>query len=138
MSRIVDVLYPMPVRVHTARSIVRWWESRRLIYNGFVGIAGLITLTAISLLSHLPGGPPPLTPLDVLPGVVVYGIAANFCYSLGWSIELLARFVWGERAPKLGPFLFREGVFFSVGLTLLPLLIFGFASVVSMFLLLVP
>ena len=35
----------------------------------------------------------------------------------------MARAVWGRRAPDMGPLLFRQGLIFSVGLTLLPMLV---------------
>ena len=41
---------------------------------------------------------------------------------LGWTAELVARAVWGPGGgARHGPLLFREGLIFSVGLTLFPL-----------------
>jgi hypothetical protein len=37
-------------------------------------------------------------------------------------LESLMRIVWKDRAPLAGPLLFRQGVIFSVGVTLLPLI----------------
>jgi hypothetical protein len=37
------------------------------------------------------------------------------------------RLVWKERAPLAGPLLFRQGVIFSVGVTLLPLVVLAIA-----------
>src|ERR671916_397853 len=100
MSRLVDTLYPAPDLRRTPLSLLVWWESRRLAYNRAVGSAGLVTLAGFVLLAV----------------VVIYGILANVCYSAGWLVELLARRVWGREAPYLGPWLFREGLIFSVGL----------------------
>jgi hypothetical protein len=58
---------------------------------------------------------------------LLYAVMANVCYSLGWVVELLARRLWGRSAPDLGPLLFREGLIFSVGLTLMPLGLTGLA-----------
>ena len=55
--------------------------------------------------------------------VVAYGLLANVCYSFGWGIEALAQRVWKDRCPRFGPALFRQGLAFSVGLTLLPILV---------------
>jgi hypothetical protein len=55
--------------------------------------------------------------------VLAYALAANACYTLGWMAEVLARALWGREAPDMGPLLFREGLIFSVGLTLFPLLV---------------
>ena len=119
MSALVEVLYPLPDVRRTPLSTLRWWESRRLVYNQVVGATGLLTLLVASLI-----GPEGGLPLAMMPQVaLVYGVAANVCYSMGWGAELLAQLVWGRQAPRLGPLLFRQGLIFSVGLTLLPVLV---------------
>ena len=124
MSQLVEVLYPLPDIRRTPLSLLRWWESRRLTYNKAVGAAGLVTLTGFSIMALLPPNPMPVSNLPALAvGAAVYGILANGCYSLGWLAELAARRLWGRRAPDVGPLLFRQGLIFSVGLTLLPLLL---------------
>ena len=123
MSQLVEVLYPLPDLRRTPLSTIYWWESRRLLFNKAVGAAGLVTLAGTSVFFLLPPGT--LGEFSLLPMVAisaVYGIAANACYSLGWLAELVARAVWGRRsAPDIGPLLFRQGLIFSVGLTLFPL-----------------
>jgi hypothetical protein len=123
MSNLVNVLYPLPDFRRTPLSTVRWWESRRLTFNKAVGSAGLVTLAGMSFLFALPPYSSPMPLTFMLFGVAVYGIAANVCYTLGWMIELLARAAWGRSAPDMGPLVFRQGVIFSVGLTLMPLLL---------------
>jgi hypothetical protein len=118
MSRLVQVLYPLADGRRTLVSLLRWWESRRLFYNLVVGATGMVTLIGISILSL---GELGLPLLDLAGPVVAYGVAANLCYSLGWGLEMLARIVWGDDAPDIGPLLFRQGLIFSVGLTLIPL-----------------
>lgn len=121
MTSLVDRLYPLPDVRRTPLSLLRWWESRRLFYNRVVGTTGLVTLAGFSLFFALPphSSPPPAEFLLV--GTVAYALMANACYSLGWLAELAARAVWGREAPEIGPVLFRQGLIFSVGLTLLPL-----------------
>ena len=97
-------------------SVLRWWESRRPLFNAAVGAAGVLSLGVISLLEG-----PPQTATMVLGGVVVYGVMANVCYTLGPVADLLLRRWLGDRAPAAGPALFRYGFVFSVGLTLLPI-----------------
>jgi hypothetical protein len=123
MSSLVEVLYPLPDYRRTPLSTVRWWESRRVVFNKAVGSAGLLTLSGVALVAALPPFGSPLILPGLLVGALVYGIAANVCYTLGWMVELLARRAWGRSAPDMGPLLFRQGVIFSVGLTLLPLLL---------------
>ena len=131
MSRLVEVLYPVPDLRHTPLSSLRWWESRRLAFNKAVGASGLVTLSAGILFSVLPPhGSADFNPLAMLMVSAVYGIAANLCYTLGWMTELAARALWGRRAPEIGPLLFRQGLIFSVGLTLLPILVMAFGWVI--------
>jgi hypothetical protein len=114
----MDVLYPLPVVRRGPLRLLRWWESRRLVYNKVVGATGLFTLAGV--LVFAPDRADLFGP-ELVVAVAVYGMLANACFSLGWLTELLARRVWGEDAPEMGPLLFRQGLIFSVGLTLLPL-----------------
>lgn len=123
MSQLVEVLYPLPDIRRTPLSLLRWWETRRLAYNKAVGAAGLVTLAGASLISALPPHTMGLELPGMLIGSVVYAFLANACYSLGWVAELAAQKLWGRRTPDIGPLLFRQGLIFSVGLTLLPLLL---------------
>jgi hypothetical protein len=123
VSRLSHFLFPAPDERRSTGSIVRWWESRRLKYNAVVGLTGLVTATYVQTLALLPpGGPGHL--INVLPGIVAYGVMANLMYSGGWIIELVMKALWGDQAPRAGPAMFRQGVIFSVGLTLLPMAIF--------------
>src|SRR5256885_2293860 len=84
-----------------------------------VGSTGLLSLGLATLIGHLPphpGGFP--APWRV---VLVYGVMANLCYTLGALADLTLRRALGERAPAVGPVLFRYGFVFSLGLTLLPI-----------------
>ena len=117
-----DVLYPAAANRRTTGSIIAWWETRRPTYNLIVGSAGLVTLGALRLISWLPPHAP--MPLDWRP-VVAYGVLANVCYSFGWLLEAGAQRLWGDRVRPLGPPLFRQGVAFSVGLTMLPIVLAG-------------
>ena len=119
MSALTRILFPLPDYRRTPVTLLRWWESRRLTYNVAVGGAGLVTLGCLALFSVLPPGLP--GPVFVWRGVVVYAVLANLGYSLGWAVELGMRALWKERAPDAGPAMFRQGLTFAVGLTLLPI-----------------
>lgn len=97
----------------SAWSVVKWWESRRPLFNGAVGATGLLTMGTIALVDPAP------TPL-YWGGALLYGFLANACYTLGPVVDLGLRRLLGDRAPALGPVLFRYGFAFSLGLTLLP------------------
>ena len=130
---LVEFLYPLPARRRTASAVLLWWEERRLAYNLIVGGVGGMTIVATTLLLALPGagsGPP----FAVILGVAtVYGVLANLCYFLGPLTELALYRLWGDEAPRTGPALFRQGLIFSVGLTLFPVALIGLATVARLF-----
>jgi hypothetical protein len=115
------VLFPPAAYRRTTPALISWWESRRLTYNVVVGGAGVVTLVFMQLIAWLPPGVA-VPPLDWRP-VVVYALLANICYTFGWGLEVVAQRVWKEKCPPFGPALFRQGLAFSVGLTLLPILL---------------
>lgn len=127
MALIGEVLFPLADSRRTTMSLITWWESRRLTYNAVVGGAGLVTLLFTRLISWLPPGVP--MAFDWRP-VVAYGVLANVCFSFGWGLEVVAQRVWKEKCPPFGPALFRQGLAFSVGLTLLPIVLVSVAWVV--------
>lgn len=118
MSALTRFLYPLPA-TRSVGSIIRWWESRRLAYNLAVGSAGVVTLTAVTAFGLLPPGSHGLLPPPGL--VLVYGALANLCYTAGWVIEASAHAIFRDELLPFGPPLFRQGLLFSVGLTLLPI-----------------
>jgi hypothetical protein len=99
--------------------VIFWWERRRLTYNLCVGTAGLATLGAMLLLH--PMGIRLFADPGTYAVVLLYGLAANACYTAGSAIDLLLRRLLGIRAPDIGPVLLRYGFVFSMGLTLLPI-----------------
>src|SRR5574341_2667838 len=113
-------LRPPAYAPETAGAVIDWWESRRLIYNVGVGAAGIVTLGIMNVMFALPPEPEPMPwQLSVI-GPLVYGTAANFCYSVGWGAELLLRRWLGPNTGEIGAALFRYGFACSVGLTLFP------------------
>lgn len=107
-----------PSLVRSPGSVLAWWERRRLVYNLAVGVAGLGTLTWVTLVDWLVGrGPIGVVPWQL---VVVYGDAANLGYSLGAVAEIAIERFLKRPVYGLGPALFRHGLVFSVGLTLFP------------------
>jgi hypothetical protein len=124
-----DVLYPPADNRRTTLSLLNWWESRRGTFNLVVGASGVITLVITSLISLVPPGVPMF--YDWRP-IAAYAVLANVCYTFGWAIEATAQKVWGEKCPRFGPALFRQGLAFSVGLTLLPIVIVSVGWVVRL------
>jgi len=115
MTSLINVLFPAPSIRRSPLAVWSWWESRRLAYNALVGAAGLITLAANLVLWGPGHGSGPWL------AVAAYGLAANVCFSCGAVAELLLQ-RWLQRdSYGLGPALFRHGLVFSLGLTLLPI-----------------
>ena len=114
-----------PTLVRSPLKIVQWWESRRLSYNVIVGMTGIATLVYVNGLELLLGHgmliprPGPDGPQQVM-AILAYGIAANACYTMGWVIENLAERWLKRPVYGLGPALFRHGLVFSIGVTLIP------------------
>jgi len=99
----------------TRRELLRWWERRRLYFNLYVGIVGVITwwLVLIAGSAAVKPGVDFEEPFAMILGPFVYGLIANLCFSLGSVVDLL--FYRGR--PRV--FLFRVGLFFSFALTAL-------------------
>jgi len=102
---------------------ITWWEIRRIPFNLAMLLAGFVSIYVVA--STAPGtdmGSPGLT-------LIFYALAANLCYTLGWITELL--WSWGntERTEATRPKVFRIGLIFSVGITLLPAIISALVKV---------
>jgi hypothetical protein len=100
----------------TRAEIFRWWERRRLYYNLYVGLVGIITwfLVLIAGSAAVKPGVDFEEPIAMIFGPIIYGVMANFCYSLGSIVDLLSYL----KRPRT--FLFKAGLFFSLALTALP------------------
>ena len=121
MSALVRLFYPTPPASTAPGAVIGWWERRRLKFNVIVGAAGLATLGLASLLAILP---PFSHSLSVPVGVIVaYALVANACFTAGWILELLFNAWWRDAPSRVGPILFRQGLIFSVGITLLPVVV---------------
>jgi hypothetical protein len=75
----------------------------------------VLSFTALDLLM---GGGHPRFPWQP---IAAYAIIANVCYSLGPVVDILVLRRWGSRYQSVGPTLFRYGLAFSIGLSLMPI-----------------
>lgn len=109
-----------------AWAIIRWWEIRRFLYNGIVGITGLLTSGVLLLTARYAeetigeplGFPDP--PLFAVLVAFLYGIAANGCYTGGWIAEWTSIRILKKDTSAWAPRIWLLGTAFSVVLTLLP------------------
>ena len=117
------LLYPRAA-ARSAGAIVKWWEKRRLSYNLILGGGAGLSVVIGSLLWLLP---PNDLPLEIIPleGYLGFLFLINLSYSVGPATEFLAHKLWGTHVRPVGPTLFRMGLTFSLGLTLvLPVIVF--------------
>lgn len=115
-----------PTLVRSPLRVVQWWESRRLSYNAIVGVTGLATLAYVNAIELIMGGG--WFTVHWL-AVVAYGIGANLCFTLGWAVENVVERWLKRPVYGLGPALFRHGLVFSVGLTILPAVLVTIANI---------
>lgn len=112
----------------TTGQVIRWWELRRLLYNAVLLAIGVGTIAGYEWLmtKMIPLGEDAIEPMGLVLGVILYGIMANLCYTLGWVVELWGRKADPVAARRRGEWMFRAGLLFSSVLTSLP---FWFACV---------
>lgn len=105
--------------------IIVWWEVRRIAYNLVVGVWGAICLLiftwSLDASGHLEAGEDAIEPLILL----FLPIAVNICYTIGWPVEIVLRKLRPDLNPKLGEFLFRLGLIFSLALISLPAVVWS-------------
>ncbi|GAA0732537.1 hypothetical protein GCM10009430_45770 [Aquimarina litoralis] len=107
------------------RSNIKWWESKRWIYNVLVGLFGIV-----AIFNALAESPYHWTLDDTL-GVIIWGIGANIFYSLGTLVEL---FDWYYLNNRIGIKKFRlsfliTGTFLSCTYTFWCVLVYFIGSV---------
>ena len=101
-------------------------EGDDVSYNVIVGATGVASLLYINALELVMGGGLFRIPWQ---GVALYGVAANLCYTGGWIAENLVERWLRRPTYGLGPALFRHGLVFSIGLTLIPAIVVTIANI---------
>jgi hypothetical protein len=108
-----------------ASNVIRWWESRRPIYNLLMlGIGGgnlllfFLVLTAERLcfptLFATPAHPVLVFIQSAPFPVLLAALGANAIYTFGWVAELAVRRLWRPSAARFGPAAWVCGTTFSV------------------------
>lgn len=104
---------------------IKWWETRRIPYNLIVLLAGFACIIIVEFVGGrlVAPGEDIEEPLGIIFFALIYGVAANACYTLSWLTEIY----WTRGDPThsaaLRPKLFWAGVIFSVLLTFAPALL---------------
>lgn len=105
-------LFSRPAEPGGCRDIIQWWEWRRIPYNLAVGAAGIVTLSVVIGVAAIAsekfdeplGLPDP--PILAVVAVIACGLGANLCFTGGWIVEILARWLWPERVGAFAPMAF--------------------------------
>lgn len=125
-------LFTPPAQPYTTRSLIAWWEQRRLFYNLFIGSIGLCSLLAfrffIGQAKALSPGEDAFEPL----ALVFAPVLLNIGYTTGWVIEVLALHTGRKHRYLRGPFLLRIGLAFSLLMVLTPSVIWGLAWLIGL------
>ena len=117
MMALTRFFFRAPWSAPSTGEIVRWWESRRPLYNLAVLVAGVTSLASVFVVEAFLGEGSGKIPWG---GILVYGFLANLLYTLGPIADTIVMRTWGRDYSEVGPTLFRYGFVFAVGLTLLP------------------
>ena len=106
----------------TKWQVIRWWEIRRIVFNATLFVIGLASLLAMEGFfdKFIPPGEDGIEPMVLAFAVLVYGIAANICYTFGWIVELIGRRNNVERARMRAERSFLVGLLFSGLVTTAP------------------
>jgi hypothetical protein len=72
----------------TFSSIIKWWESRRLLYNLYNLCALIIGILLIICFN------PSIVNFFIIPFIISYGVLLNFVYFLGWLIIGISKYTW--------------------------------------------
>src|SRR5258708_20262079 len=98
------------------KDTIVWWEIRRIPYNVMLLLLGICTIAIVETVGghYANPGEDVEEPLGIIFGAIVYGVAANVCYTLGWitAILLLSRSP-AQAKEKYRANLFSSGILFS-------------------------
>jgi hypothetical protein len=104
------------IRPTTAADLFQWWKSKWLQYNIVVGLVGVLalimTIITLSTVNYdlIHGGIS-----LVLTIAVLYGIACNVCYFMGWFVDVLFLFFFKKPMyPVIRYFFYASGIMISV------------------------
>jgi hypothetical protein len=114
---------PTRTELPSPSQIILWWEGRRALYNVAVGIVGFVSVAVLLTLGRRVAGEqePLFSPFLLFVGILVYAVAANFCYTAGWVVELLLHKRGGRNTERFANAAFKSGLGFSCLLTSLPI-----------------
>jgi hypothetical protein len=119
-ARLWESIFTGPDPPVSVWDVVAWWEMRRITFNIVVGCYGALALLvffwAIGGSGRLQPGEDAIEPIALLAAP----IAINVLYTLGWLVEVPARFLMPSLPSRFGVILLQAGLFFGLALSTLP------------------
>lgn len=124
-KKIYNWFFDAPIEERSTLQIILWWELRRIPFNILIGIIGFISL--ILLYIFVDASVTGHSSEDIIEPFAIFlaPFAINFCYTLGWFVEITFGRIWKNDEPKLASKLLRFGTGISLAIVLLPTLISG-------------
>ena len=100
----------------TRIDLIRWWEERRLSFNAYVGVVGIVSWLLVLIVggAAVKPGVDFEEPIAMVEAPFWYMIVTNAFYTFGWIVDVVAF----SRYPKRS--LFRAVLVFSLVVTALP------------------
>jgi hypothetical protein len=103
------------------RSLVAWWELRRIPFNMLVGATGIASVTVWAWLSiHYFQNPNYDSDFNPILSGIFFAILANVFYTTAWIVEGISLAFRKHGSKAVGPRLFKLGLCFSLILASLP------------------
>lgn len=127
----VKTLFDEPAAPVTSWRVICWWESRRIAYNLFVGVISTVCLIIFYWAIHSSGkldtGEDAVEPM----ALIVALFLVNLSYTLGWMVEVSARWFRVDLSPLTGPKLLKAGLIFSIFIISLPAVVWTLVRVLQ-------
>jgi hypothetical protein len=104
-------------------NVILWWEARRIPYNIFITVVGLINLFCFNFVVN--------GAYDFVSGLSIIGFyfMANTFYTLGWVTELIIRSFNKGFSAKISIISFKVGIILTIIACFFPTLFFGLSSI---------
>ena len=118
-------LFTAPSQPVTAFRVVGWWELRRIPFNLFVGVFGLLAFGVFATSIYSTGVLEPYEDAVEPFMLLLVPIAANICYTAGWLLDAPLRVFWPSLAPGFSPLLLKLGFGISLLLIAFPAAYWG-------------
>ncbi|MCA9237158.1 MAG: hypothetical protein KDA44_16910 [Planctomycetales bacterium] len=91
---------------------LRYWEPRRLVYNGILAM-----VVAVHFIAAWPGSRDVLS-LDLILGLFILAVLANLCYCAAYAVDIFVQFSGMQRQWRIGRLvLLTVGAAFAAAIT---------------------